>query len=291
MSGSLTAHREAETDGQQRKRLKLKLWGVRGSIPTPVAQNLGYGGNTSCLEIRLPGGELFIFDAGTGIRELGLALKQDPADAQRDIHLFLTHFHWDHIQGLPFFGQLYDPTVAMTFYSSCYACALRESIAGQMTDPYFPVNFEAIASNKHFENLGPKPITLSELTVRPFPLNHPQGAGGYRIESGGATIVYATDREHGNDMLDSVMREYAQDADILIHDAQYTPEEYPRFKGFGHSTWEEAVNVARECNVKQLILFHHDPNHDDDAVSAIVENARARFPNTIGGREGWECTV
>jgi ribonuclease BN (tRNA processing enzyme) len=139
--------------------------------------------------------------------------------------------------------------------------------------------------------MGGSPISLGSLTVRPFPMHHPQGAGGYRIESGGASIVYATDREHGHEKLDEVLRDYAQDADILIHDAQYTPEEYARFKGYGHSTWEEAVNVALECNVKQLVLSHHDPNHDDQVVSAIVDCARARFPNTIGAREGWIGTV
>jgi phosphoribosyl 1,2-cyclic phosphodiesterase len=272
-------------------RLKLRFWGVRGSIPTPAAQNLGFGGNTACLEIRLPNDELFIFDSGTGIRELGLALRDNPADAERDIHLFLTHYHWDHIQGLPFFGPLYNPKIAMTFYSTCYACALSESLAGQMKNPYFPVDFGAVSANKKFFNKGPMPVTLGDLTVRPFPLNHPQGAGGYRIESGGASIVYATDREHGHAKLDQVLRDNAQDADILIHDAQYTPEEYPHFKGYGHSTWEEAVNVARECNVKQLILFHHDPNHDDAAVCAIEENARARFPNTVGAREGRVFTI
>jgi phosphoribosyl 1,2-cyclic phosphodiesterase len=234
----------------------------------------------------LPNDDLFIFDAGTGIRDLGVALKDSPGDANRDIHLFLTHYHWDHIQGLPFFGPLYNPTCAMTFYSTCYSCGLRESLAGQMVTPYFPVDFEAVSGNRKFVNLGGSPITLGNLTVRPFPMHHPQGAGGYRIESGGASIVYATDREHGHSELDAVLREFAQDADILIHDAQYTPEEYQRFKGYGHSTWEEAVKVALDCNVKQLILFHHDPTHDDQAVSAIVESARARFPNTVGAREG-----
>ncbi|HYL35990.1 MAG TPA: MBL fold metallo-hydrolase [Bryobacteraceae bacterium] len=272
-------------------RLKLKFWGVRGSIATPVSQNLGYGGNTPCLEVRLPSGELFIFDAGTGIRELGSSLNENPADAGRDIHLFLTHFHWDHIQGLPFFAPLYDPRRAITFYTSCHACALRESLAGQMSEPFFPVSFDSIAPSRKFVNMGSAPITLGELTVRPFPLNHPQGAGGYRIESGGAAIVYATDREHGHERLDAALREYARDADILIHDAQYTPEEYERFKGYGHSTWEEAVKVACECNIKQLVLFHHDPNHDDRVVSAIVEKARTQFPRTEGAREACTFTI
>ncbi|HEY6392617.1 MAG TPA: MBL fold metallo-hydrolase [Bryobacteraceae bacterium] len=266
--------------------MKLRFWGVRGSTPTPLAQNLGYGGNTSCLEIRLSNDDLFIFDAGTGIRDLGMSLNKNPADAARDIHLFLTHYHWDHIQGLPFFGSLYDPNCSITFYASCYACGLRESLEGQMSTPYFPVALDFAASKKNYVMLGGTPITLGDLTVEPFPLNHPQGAGGYRIESHGAVIVYATDREHGHQKLDAVMREYAQDADILIHDAQYTVEEYPRFKGYGHSTWEEAVNVALQCHVKQLILFHHDPTHDDEAVSAIEGHAQSRFPNTVGAREG-----
>ena len=119
-------------------RMKLRFWGVRGSTPTPLSQNLGYGGNTSCLEIRLPNDDLFIFDAGTGIRDLGMSLSKNPADATRDIHLFLTHYHWDHIQGIPFFGPLYNPKCSITFYASCYACALHESLRGQMVMPYFP---------------------------------------------------------------------------------------------------------------------------------------------------------
>jgi phosphoribosyl 1,2-cyclic phosphodiesterase len=267
-------------------RLKLRFWGVRGSTPTPLARNLGYGGNTSCLELRLPNDDLFIFDAGTGIRDLGLVLSSNPADLAREIHLFLTHYHWDHIQGIPFFSPLYSPKCSITFYASCYACALRESLEGQMLTPYFPITLDLAASKRSFTMMGGEPITLGDLTVEPFPLHHPQGAGGYRIESKGAVIVYATDREPGHQKLDAVVREYAQDADVLIHDAQYTVEEYPKYKGYGHSTWEEAVTVAEQCNVKQLILFHHDPNHDDETVAAIEAKARARFPNTVGAREG-----
>ena len=160
-----------------------------------------------------------------------------------------------------------------------------------MVTPYFPVAFDFAASKRNYINLGGVPMTVGDLTVEPFQLNHPQGAGGYRIESHGAVIVYATDREHGDQKLDAVMREYARDADVLIHDAQYTVEEYPRFKGYGHSTWEEAVNVALQGNVKQLILFHHDPTHDDEMVSAIEADAQARFPNTLGAREGSVITL
>ena len=269
-------------------RLKLKLWGVRGSTPTAQPQNLGYGGNTSCLEVRLPGDELFVFDAGTGIRGLGLALNDT---AKTGVHLFLTHFHWDHIQGLPFFAPLYDPTRPVSFYSAKYAAPLRETLAGQMKSPYFPVPFDVVAKNREFVDLGGDPIRIGEITVRPFQMNHPQGASGYRIESDGAVIVYASDREHGHAELDAVVRDFAQDADILIHDTQYTLEEYERCRGWGHSTCQEAVSVARDANVKQLILFHHDPAHDDKFMSAMVEETRHDFPNTVGGCEGWSATI
>ena len=271
-------------------RLKLRFWGVRGSIPTPEPQNLGFGGNTACLELRLPGDELFIFDAGTGIRNLGASLHDTGARAQ-DINLFFTHFHWDHIQGLPFFGPLYDPSSCMRLYSSSYSGELSKSVAGQMAAPYFPVKFDDASSKREFVDLGVDPIRVGELTIHPFCLNHPQGASGYRIESQGAVIVYATDREHGDPILDSVLREYADGADLLIHDAQYTPEEYARYKGRGHSTWTEAVKVAQESHVKELVLFHHDPFHDDETLQRIVNEARARFPNTIGASEGWTTTL
>jgi phosphoribosyl 1,2-cyclic phosphodiesterase len=272
-------------------RLQLKLWGVRGSIPTPNSQNLGYGGNTACVEVRLPNDDVFVFDAGSGIRNLGISLQNRNGDGLRPVNLFLTHFHWDHIQGLPFFGPLYNPASAVTFYSSKYSGSLHDSLAGQMSDPYFPVKFDTVSSKREFVDLGADPVRIGGLTVHPFPLKHPQGASGYRIEANGAVIVYATDREHGDPRLDAVLREYSQGADILIHDAQYTLEEYGRYRGWGHSTWQEAVHVARDSNVKKLILFHHDPAHDDETLSRIVEETRQLFPDTLGACEGWVGTL
>jgi phosphoribosyl 1,2-cyclic phosphodiesterase len=160
-----------------------------------------------------------------------------------------------------------------------------------MSAPYFPVTFAQAASKRKFVDLGADAIEIGALKVQPFRLNHPQGATGYRIESNGAVVVYATDREHGHPKLDDVMQEYAHNADILIHDAQYTPEEYPRYKGWGHSTWREAVHIAREGNVKQLVLFHHDPSHDDQMLSSIVADTKAEFPNVVGACEGWVATI
>ena len=275
--------------------MELKLWGVRGSIPAPEPSNMGYGGNTSCIEIRPPDGRRVIFDAGPGIRRLGADIKRAQAEGQLgpdlEIDLFFTHFHYDHIQGLPFFAPLHDPRATITYYSSRYSSPLRESIAGQMVTPYFPVNFEAVASHGNFVVLEKDPIQVGALTVHPFQLNHPQGATGYRIECGGKVIVYATDREQNGGPLDSVVREYAQDADILIHDSQYTLEEFARYQGYGHSTWLESARVAWDSRVKQLLLFHHDPTHDDATVTGLVERAREEFENTIGAREGWTGVV
>ena len=266
-------------------RLKLTFRGVRGSVPTPQAGHLGYGGNTTCLELLLPTGERFIFDAGTGVRELG-------RDLTGAVNLFFTHFHWDHIQGLPAFAPLFEPGRVLRFHASRYTAPLREALSSQMAWPHFPVDFNCLPSQCEFIDLGADAFQSGSLTVQPFPLRHPQGACGYRIESRGAVIVFATDHEHGDPNIDRGLLELCEAADLLIHDAQYTPEEqHGRYRGRGHSTWQDAVEVARQAKVRQLALFHHDPDRDDEAVSRIVASARAWFENTEGAREGWMVTL
>ena len=267
-------------------RMRLKFWGVRGSTPTPQIENLGYGGNTPCLEVRLPGGEVFIFDAGTGIRNLGSALLDENRAREMRVCIFLTHFHWDHIQGIPFFAPLYEPNNHLRFISHCSTGPLEEILQGQMAKPYFPVNFEAATRHREFMQLDGMEWNEGDLRVQPFPLTHPQGAAGYRIEANGATVVYATDHEHGVREADDRIREMASGADVLIYDAQYTPVEYEKHRGWGHSTWKEAVAIANDAQVKQLVLFHHDPSHNDEAVSRIADEARACFENAVAAREG-----
>lgn len=268
-------------------RMRLTFWGVRGSIAVPMQDHLRYGGNTPCVEVRV-GETVIIIDAGTGARKLGLHLEDEFAGASLEIKLLLTHFHWDHIQGLPFFSPLYSAANRVIFHSCNTPEKLKQVLVGEMSNPYFPVNFEYLAAKREFVDLRSNPLRGPNFSVQPFPMHHPQGATGYRIEAGGVVITHASDLEHGDTVLDKTLREYAQNADVLIYDSQYTPEEYPMKKGWGHSTWLEATRVARECKVKRLILFHHDPGHDDEWMRQIVHEARRHFENTEGAREGMD---
>lgn len=268
-------------------RMRLRFWGVRGSIPTPQFENLEFGGNTACVEVRLPGGDVLVFDGGTGIRDLGLLLTREFSDRPMDLNVLLTHFHWDHIQGIPFFAPLYSPLNTVTFHGHGALGNPEKMLGGQMQEPYFPVGLELAAATKRFVEVGRSSFQIGSATIRPFPLNHPQGAIGYRIEYEGASIVYATDLEHGNEELDRLLRDFAGGADLLVYDAQYTPEEYEAHRGWGHSTWLEATRVASDAGVRRLILFHHDPSHDSKRTKDIVRQAQALFPDTIAAQEGW----
>jgi phosphoribosyl 1,2-cyclic phosphodiesterase len=271
---------------QHDHRLAVKFRGVRGSIPTPARENLGFGGNTTCLEVRSSEGDLLMIDAGSGARQFGMDLVREFAGGNLDLHVLFTHFHWDHIQGLPFFAPLAGRTNRLTFHSARPAEETRNILAGQMLKPYYPIGFDDLPAPREFVQTTCQSTKIGNIVVHPFPLNHPQGANGYRLEYGGAVIVHASDQEHGDPRLDSVLREYAQGADALIYDAQYSPEEYEARRGWGHSTWLEAARVARDAHVKRLILFHHDPTHDDGTVQKFVDQARQTFENTEAAKEG-----
>jgi phosphoribosyl 1,2-cyclic phosphodiesterase len=267
--------------------LRLKFWGVRGSLATPCRQNLGFGGNTTCLQVEVPhSDEVVIFDAGTGIRNLGLSLMQSRQGPLK-IHLLLTHFHWDHVLGLPFFGPAFDPRNSLTIYSSPYSAPLMSSITGVLSHPYFPATFESELRHVKLMPLERgESLRIAGVEIRAFPVQHPQGACGYRIESSGACIVFVPDHEGGDAEMDRAIREAAHGADVLIHDSQYTPEEYLIKKGWGHSTWKDAAQVALDSQIGRLVLFHHDPAHDDDMVQGMLESARDIFPNADAAIEG-----
>ncbi len=272
-------------------RLQLRFWGVRGSTPTPTPANLSYGGNTSCLEIRAGDGEFIIIDGGTGIRNLGLSLMEEFQSRPIHLKVFLTHFHWDHIQGLPFFAPLYNPSNSVSFHSFPPERQLCETLEGQMSSPYFPVSFQFLPARRKFVQIQRETLRYGDLAVTSFPMNHPQGAYGYRVESKGAVIVFASDLEHGDPELDKTVREYSEGADVLIYDAQYTPEEYISRKGWGHSTYLEAAGVAKDAQVKQLILFHHDPAHEDAKMDNMVSETKRLFENTQAAREAWSVDL
>ena len=273
-------------------RLTVRFWGVRGSIPTPQAGYLGVGGNTSCVEVRAADGTVLVLDAGTGARPLGYALAAEAAGRPMHVHMVLSHFHWDHLQGLPFFAPLFAAGHAVTFYAVTDDGRLDRLLQGQMCFPYFPVPFGELAAATQTVSLREgEPFTVGSITVRPFPVNHPQGAHGFRIESGGATLVYATDYEHGVASFDAGLREAVRGADVLVSDAQYTPDEYTLRAGWGHTTWEKAARLARDAGVGRLYLFHHDPAHDDAALARICDSAREVFPGTELACEGLEVRL
>ena len=262
--------------------MSVRFRGVRGSLPTATSANLRYGGNTTCLEVRLPGGQILIIDAGTGIRQLGVEIAAGEA---LSLTLLLTHFHWDHIQGIPFFTPLYGQHNRLDIYSPRPVAEAREILEGQMSAPLFPVPFEHLVAVRNF-HAALEPFEAGPVLVTPFALNHPQGASGYRLDYGQHSVVHASDHEPGNSAIDEGILRAAEGADVLICDAQYTPDEYEHRIGWGHGTWLDAVRMAKAASVKKLVLTHHDPDHDDASVDHILALARAEFPNTVAAAEG-----
>ena len=271
---------------------RVKFWGVRGSTPTPQAENLRYGGNTSCVEIRVED-QIFVFDCGTGFRNLGKTLTADAAGKPVYAHIFLSHFHWDHIQGIPFFTPLYNNRDNYFFFhSSNRTRGLQRAIEEQMSDPYFPVDMSEMAAHRNFYDIEEDRIAFDDTTVQSMWLNHPQGCLGFRIETPQHVVVYATDNEPGHPIFDKNVRKLAEGADVLIYDAQYLPEEYEAKKrGWGHSHWREAINIVMESGTKELVLFHHDPDHDDSVIDNVVRTAREHYAKVTAAAEGMEIQL
>ena len=267
----------------------VRFWGVRGSIPVPGPSFVEIGGNTSCIEVRA-GSELLIFDAGTGLRALGNKLMQELPVVAR---MFFTHVHWDHIQGFPFFvpsfvkGNRFD-----LFGARKLSATLAETLAGQMNFPNFPVSLNEMAARMNFHDIHEgEAVACGDAVITNAQLNHPGGVFAYRVDFGGHAVVIATDTEHYS-CLDRKLVDLAEGADLLVYDAMYTPEEYvgdgelmPR-TGWGHSTWEEGIKIADAARVRDLVLFHHDPDHDDRMIRAIETQAKQVFPRAVAAYEG-----
>ena len=274
--------------------MKIKFWGVRGSIASPGPETADVGGNTSCVEVRC-GATRFILDAGTGIRKLGEALMAEggPVDAT----LLLSHLHWDHIQGIPFFVPAYLPTTKLSIVSGHNGVmSLGEVLAHQMTAPVFPVRLDELGAQFSMREVrsGEK-FMVGDALVRVAKLNHPGGVYAYRIDHGGQSVVYATDTEHYA-CVDPTLRALAEGADVLIYDTQYTPEEYRgdtgRSKvGWGHSTYVAGAELAKAAGVGRFVMFHHDPQRTDAAVADLERRTRELFHATVAAREGMEIAL
>lgn len=255
----------------------VRCWGTRGSIPSPGPTTVRYGGNTTCLEVRHAGSRL-IFDAGSGIRPLGMeVLEKGP----NTIHIFLTHFHWDHIQGFPFFPPLYDPEDQIKVVGPKQKdIDVQNLFAGQMGPIYFPVPFSVVAATMDFQHLNDGSYEIGDTVLDVIRVKHPSFVLGYRIRVGGQTICFVPDNEIEGDIYpvapdwERRFKDFVQGADLLIHDSMYTEEEYAGRSGWGHSTFDQALRLAEDTGVKRLLFFHHDPTRTDGELDTIVARLR-----------------
>ena len=265
----------------------VRFWGVRGSIATPGAATARYGGNTSSIELRC-GARLILLDAGTGMRYLG---NQLAAEAPLDADIFFTHTHFDHVCGLPFFKPFFQPQNTFRLWAGHLGggVTLHRVLCEFMMAPLFPVPPEVFKANLEYRDFasGATLAPAAGIVVRTAALNHPDGATGYRIEYGGKSVCYVTDTEHVPGVPDRSVLALIEGADIVIYDSMYTDEEYAEsYVGWGHSTWQEAVRLCRPAGVKRLVVFHHDPDHDDDRLDAIGRELEAAMPGAVLAREG-----
>lgn len=276
---------------------KLVFWGVRGSTPTLERDTWRYGGNTPCLELTAPGGTRFVLDCGTGLRMLGNHWTDSLGAAGIEAHVLVTHFHWDHIQGIPFFHPFFESQNRFHFYSFASKIlgpdSMRQVFEAQLASPYFPVDVTMMTARREFHEVsGGDTWDVHGTKISAALLNHPQGCLGYRLETAAGSIVYATDNEPGAAECDEHLRKLAHGADVLIYDAQYSPEQLAsERRGWGHSSWLEGVKIAREAKVRNLVLFHHDPDSPDKTVDGFLSAARQEFPATWGATEGMTITL
>ena len=266
----------------------MRFWGVRGSIPCPGPETVGYGGNTSCVELRL-GNEVLILDAGSGIRPLGLSLARELATQSLDLTLLISHTHWDHIQGLPFFRPAYAPSNRIRILGAAGTRdRLQAALVSQMNPLQFPIALDSLAGIAAIDEFGAETTTIGSFAVRTISLNHPGGCTGFRLTADGVSIAYLPDHEPyqvalassdanvaaAAESAQSALLEFLEDCDLLILDSQYDRTEYPSHIGWGHGCLDESVALALRARVGSLFLFHHDPEHDDEKIDAMLAQAR-----------------
>lgn len=270
---------------------KVKFWGVRGSIATPSSRHIGFGGNTSCVELKIRD-RVVVLDAGTGIRNLGHWLLRRNV---RQGDLFLSHTHWDHINGFPFFSPAFKRDHHFIVHAGHLAeqGGIGKVLASQMAQPFFPVPLEKMGArieNVDFE-AGDSFNLDAQIRVRTTRLNHPGGATGYRFEYGGKALCYVTDTEHIPGKPDQNILGLIEGADLVIYDSTYTDKEFESHAGWGHSTWQEGVRLCRAANVKALAIFHHDPDHEDLFMEALEAEARQLWSGAMVARENMRVNL
>jgi phosphoribosyl 1,2-cyclic phosphodiesterase len=280
--------------------MTIKIWGCRGSIPSPGGDTSKYGGNTTCVEVRLADGSLIVIDAGSGIRSLGLELVR--AGGPKRFHLFLTHAHWDHLQGFPFFLPAYLKDFSIQVWGGPRSLkALRSFLQHQMAPPYFPVKYSALQGRIRFPGRPASQRTIAGTRIQAIPLSHPNGGYGFKFTAGSRSLVYLTDNElgfpHRGGLPWASYAELCRGVDLVLHDAQYTEEEYRLTRGWGHSTFAAAAGLCLDSAPRRFGLIHHDPKHTDLELDACVKDCRRRIArghgrsDCFGATEGMEISL
>ncbi len=276
--------------------MKVRFWGTRGSIPTPGPTTVRYGGNTACVEVRDRSGAILVLDAGTGLRELGMALVNGDGPRPFSVDLLLSHLHWDHIQGIPFFGPAYDKASSLRIRGPKQSRPVKELLGIGMDDPFFPVDIDGLPVQLTIDEMSDGAVaSLGPYTVKAASIFHPAPALAYRIDADGRSLVYATDTEDPFTGQANPVVPLAMLADTLIHDAQYLQSDFK--PTWGHSTIDAAVDVAVRAKVRRLVLYHHDPYRSDDALDRIAVDAqklareRDKDLVVVVAREGMELII
>lgn len=272
--------------------MRVEFWGVRGTFPVSSKDKSKYGGHTICASIHTPEEEIVIIDAGTGIKKLGDKIIKDKGDEELNLYVFLTHFHLDHIMGLPFFAPLYSSRAVVTFYAPSSPQETEGYLNKIMAGRLFPVEFMETRSKKVFKRAPERNFKRWGIQISSCPLHHPQGSIAYKIEAERGSVIFSTDTEHPEGGVDQRLVSFARRADIFIYDAAFTPEEYDSGRrGWGHSTWLEGTKIAREAEVHNLYLSHFNPDHSDVKIDEILSLAKNEFPRTCAAREGIQLDI
>ena len=273
----------------------IKFWGVRGSNPTPDKDKMHYGGDTSCIEIRTKENDLIILDMGTGLRNLGSHIIEDSTYGN-EINIFLSHYHWDHIMGFFYFAPLYDSRFTINIHGYNAKTSIKTLSEALMNKSFWPVDKDMYKAKINFIEMPKSSNELALAKVNKTNIYysihpHPNGTNSFRVETHNKKIVYITDCEHPEGKLNENVVKIADEADILIHDSHYTIRDLKTYKGWGHSSWKQAVDVAIVSKSKRLILFHYAPSYDDSQVEANEKNAQKQFLNTTASYQGLSITL